>query len=151
MPTIPVASGLAAQLVVKDETTYGVAPSLTSGIDSFEFKNETLELKKTTVTGEGLAAGHVYQRTKRRVLTNYDVTGDIVLEAPTRNLGYWLRYMVGDFLSQPAALGGGIFQTYFRPLSSLQGHSFTCQKGVPTADNATVEPFTYVGCKLSGW
>lgn len=150
--TVPVGSGLATQVVVKDEGTFGVAPSLTSGVNSYEIKSETLELKKTTVDGEGMAAGHVFHRTKRRVLTNYDVTGDIVMELPTRNLGWWLRYMIGDFAETPAQIGStGIYKTVFQPVSGLLGHSFTAQKGVPTVDNATVEPFTEVGCKLSGW
>ena len=149
---VPVGSGLAAQLVVKDEVTYGVAPSLTSGVNSYEMKSETLELKKTTVDGEGMAAGRVFHRTKRRVLTNYDMTGDIVMELPTRNLGWWLRHMVGDYTETPAQIGSsGIYQTVFQPVSTLKGHSFTAQKGVPAADNATVEPFTEVGCKLTGW
>ena len=152
MTYIPVGSGLAAQLVVKDEATYGVAPSLTSGIDAFEFKSDTLELKKTTVEGEGLAAGRVYRRTKRRVLTAYDLNGDINMELPTRNLGFWLRYMVGDFSETPAQIGvTGVYKTVFQPTNTMFGHSFCVQKGVPTADNATVEPFTYVGNKLTGW
>lgn len=152
MGTIPVGSGLAAQLVVKDEATYGVAPSLASGINSYEFKSDTLELKKTAVEGEGLAAGRVFRRTKRRVVTNYDVNGDIVMELPTRNLGWWLRYMIGDF-SNPAPLElatSGIYRTVFQPVSTQFGHSFCVQKGAPAVD-ATVEPFTYVGGKLSGW
>jgi len=152
MPNIPVGSGLAAQLVTKDETTYGVAASLTSGVDSFEFDSDTLELKKTAVTGAGLAAGKVYERTKRRVVTNYDVTGDIVMDCPTRNLGFWLRYMIGDFTETPTQIGStGIYKTVFQPKSTQFGHSFTVQKGVPAVDTATVEPVTYVGCKLSGW
>lgn len=150
--SIPVGSGLATQVVVKDEATYGVAPALTSGVDSFEIKSETLELKKTTVTGEGLAAGRVYLRTRRRVVTNYDVTGDLSMDLPTRNLGFWLRYMVGDFTETPAEIGTtGIYSTVFQPKSGMQGHSFCIQKGVPTVDTATVEPFTYVGCKLASW
>jgi hypothetical protein len=151
MGTIPVGSGLAAQLVVKDESTYGVAPALTSGIDSFEFDSDTLGLKITRVDGSGLAAGRVYKRAKRSVLTNFDSNGDVVMKLPTRNLGFWLRYMVGDFAATPTEIAtSGIYQTVFQPVSSLKGHSFTLQKGAPATDE-TVEPFTYVGCKLSGW
>lgn len=149
--SIVVGSGLSAQLVAKDETTWGTAVSLASGFDSFEFKSDTLELKKTAVDGEGLAAGHVYKRARRRVLTNYDVNGDVVMELPTRNLGFWLRYMVGDFTETPTQNGvSGIYKTVFQPKSTMFGHSFTLQKGAPTAD-AVVEPLTYTGCKLSGW
>lgn len=150
---IAVGSGLATQLVVKDETTYGVAASLATGTDSFEIKSETLELKKTAVTGEGLASGHVYHRTKRRVLTNYDVNGSVTMDMPTRGLAFWLRYMLGSFgqtLAAPTQIGTtGIFKSVHQP-GAMGGHSFTLQKGVPAVD-ATVEPFTYVGCKLSSW
>lgn len=152
MANIPVGAGIAAQIVAKDETTYGVAPSLTSGVDSFEFLTETLELKKTAVTGMGLAAGKVYPRTKRRVVTEYDVTGDVKMDCPTRNLGFFLRYMVGDFTETPTQIGStGIYKTVFQPKSGMAGHSFTLQKGVPTVDTATVEPVTYVGCKVGSW
>src|SRR5215469_852080 len=152
MPAVPVGSGLATQVVAKDEVTYGVAPSLASGFDSFEILSETLELKKTTVVGQGLAAGRVYERTRRRVLTMYDASGDLKMELPTRNLGFWLRYMVGDFTQSPVQIGTtGVYKTVFQPRSGMQGHSFTLQKGVSTVDNATVEPMTYVGCKLSSW
>lgn len=148
---IPVGSGLAAQITAKDESTFGVTPSFASGADSFEMKSETLELKKTTVQGEGLAAGRVYHRTRRRVLTNYDVSGDIVMDLPTRNLGFWLRYMVGDFTRTPQQIGStGLYDTVFQPVSTFYNHSFAVQKGVPAIDS-TVLPFTYVGCKLSGW
>lgn len=151
MAGLPVGSGLAAQLVVKDEATFGVAPSLASGADSFEIKSETLELKKTAVMADGLAAGKVYERTKRRVVTNYDVNGEISMDGPTRNLGFWLRYMVGDFTETPTQIStSGVYKTVFQPKSNLFGHSFTAQKGVPAID-ATVEPFTYVGCKLTSW
>jgi hypothetical protein len=150
---IAVGSGLDAQLVVKDEATYGVAPSLTSGVDSFEFTSETVELKKTVVQGEGLSAGRVYHRTKRRVLTNYDVNGAVNLNLPTRNLAFWLRYMVGSFgqtLATPTQIGTtGVYKSVHQP-GAMGGHSFCLQKGVPAVD-ATVEPFTYVGCKLSSW
>lgn len=149
---IAVGSGLAAQLSAIDETTFGVSPALTNALD-YEFKSETLNLNKTTVTGEGLAAGRVYQRTKRRVLTNYDVAGGINLEAPTRQLTFWLRHMLGSFgqtLAAPTEIGTtGIYRSVHQP-GSLNGHSFTIQKGVPATDG-TVEPFTYVGCKITDW
>lgn len=149
---VAVGSALSSQIVVKDESTYGEAPSLTSGTTSFEFKSETLELKKTAVTSQGLAGGMVYDRTLRRVVTNYAVTGGLNMDCPARNLLYFLRHMVGDFTQTPAELSSsGVYQTILQPRSSLTGNSFTLQKGVPTADNATVEPFTYVGCKITDW
>jgi hypothetical protein len=91
-----VGSGLDTQISATAESTYGVAPSLAAA-RSYEFKSETLELKKTTVQGQGLAAGHLYDRTRRRVLTNYDVSGGITMDCPTRQLAFWLQQMVGSF------------------------------------------------------
>lgn len=160
MPYPAVASGLATQIVAADEGTFGVAANLSAG-RSYEIKSETLELKKTTVQGEGLAAGRVYDRSKRRVLTNYDMGGNIVLDLPTRQLAFWLPYMLGSWgqaLSVPTQIGStGVYQSIFQGLGGSQltggmlGHSFTVQKGVATADNGTVEPITEVGCKLSDW
>ena len=153
MTTISVGAGLDAQIVTQAETTYGVAPSLAAA-RSYEFKSETLELKKTTITGEGLSAGKVYQRAKRRVLTNYDMSGNIVMELPTRQLAYWLQFMIGSFgqaLATPTQIGStGIYKSVHQP-GGFTGHSFAVQKGVPTADNATIEPVTEVGCKISEW
>lgn len=153
MTTIAVGAGMAAQIVAVAEATYGVAPSLAAA-RSYEFKSETLELKKTTITGEGLAAGKVYQRAKRRVLTNYDYQGAIVMELATRQMAFWAQYMLGSFgqaLATPTQIASsGIYASYHQP-GSISGHSFTVQKGVPTADNATVEPMTGVGCKISDW
>ena len=74
-----VGSGLASQLVALNETTYGVAPTLTTP-RTYEFKTETLKLKKNTVQGEGLhgASGTLplYDRTLRRVVSTYEAAGE---------------------------------------------------------------------------
>lgn len=154
-----VGSGLDAQLLAVAESTYGIAPSL-SGARGYEFKSETLAMKKNTVQGEGLAAGRLYDRTKRRVLTTYDVAGNIVMDCPTRQLAFWLQYMVGSFGqsgASPTEIGStGIFQSYHQGIGGIQttggllGHSLTIQKGVPDV-SGDVYPFTYVGCKISDW
>jgi hypothetical protein len=149
---VAVGSGLAAQFVATDEVTFGVAPSLAAA-RSYEMKSETMELKKTAVTGEGLAAGKVYQRTKRRVQTVYDSNGTVSLDLPTRQMAFWARHMVGSFgytLVTPTQIASsGVYKSVHWP-GPLGGKSFVMQKGVPATD-ATVEPFTYVGCKLASW
>jgi hypothetical protein len=50
-------------------------------------------------------------------------------------------------LTQDASTGA--YQAVHAP-GPLQTHSFVCQKGVATVDG-TVEPFTYVGCKITDW
>lgn len=147
-----VGSGIAAQLVANAEGTYGVAASLASP-HSYEFKNETMAMAKTVVQGQGLHAGGLYDRTRRRVLTNYDAKGGITMDCPTRQLAFWIQFMVGSFgqaNATPTQIAStGIYKSIHQP-GSMQTHSFTLQKGVPAIDG-TVEPVTYVGCKLSEW
>jgi hypothetical protein len=73
------------------------------------------------------------------------------MEMPTRNFGWWARHMVGDYAETPTQIASsGIYKSVLQPVTGLFGHSFCVQKGAPAVD-ATVEPFSYVGCKLSGW
>src|ERR1700744_962086 len=151
-----VGSGLASQLVALNETTYGVAPTLTTP-RTYEFKSESLKLKKNTVQGEGLhgAVGTLplYDRTARRIVSTYEAAGGITMDAPGNQLGFWLQHMVGSYgqtLATPTQIATtGVYKQVHQP-GSLQGHSFTVQKGVPAIDG-TVEPFTYVGCKVESW
>jgi hypothetical protein len=150
-----VGSGIATQVVYKPEATFGVAPSLASTIESLEIKSETLELQKTTVQGQGLHAGGLYDRARRRVLTNYMVQGGITMDLQTRAIGTLIQYMVGSYgytLATPAQIGAtGIWKSVHWPVAGgHQGHSLTIQKGVPAVDG-TVLPFTEVGCKISDW
>ena len=154
-----VGSGLSTQIVATAESTYGVVPSLTAA-RCYEIKSETLELKKKTVQGQGLAAGHLYDRTKRRVLTNYDLGGAMVMDLPTRQLAFWIQFMVGSFgqtLATPTQIGStGVYQSYHQGVGGSQtvggllGHSLCIQKGV-AENTGTVDPFTYCGMKISDW
>lgn len=147
-------TGLAAQWTSPvAEGTYGVAPSL-SGAKFTALTSDSLELKKTTVQGIGLFAGKMYPQSVRRVLTNYAVTGACNMELPARGLQQWLFPMFGSYGQTPAALtqdgATGAYKAVHAP-GALEGNSFAIQKGVPTVDNGTVEPFTYVGCKITDW
>lgn len=151
-----IGSGIASQLVALNEVTYGVAPTLTTP-RTYEFKTESLKLKKNTVQGQGLhgAAGTIplYDRALRRVLTTYEAAGQITMDLPGNQLGFWLQHMIGSYgqaNATPTQLGvTGVYSQVHQP-GSLQGHSFAVQKGVPATDG-TVEPFTYVGCKVESW
>lgn len=149
-----VAAGIGSQIIALAETTWGVAPSLTSGARTYEFKTEGLELKKTTVQGQGLHAGGLYDRTRRRVVTNYDAGGPITMDIPSRNLGILLQAMVGSYgvtLAAPTQISTtGVYQSYHTPGTSMNGHSICIQKGVPDT-SGVADPFTYVGCKIADW
>lgn len=151
-----VGSGLAGQIVGLNEVTYGVAPTLTSP-RTYEFKTETLAMKKNVVQGQGLhgASGTIplYDRTARRILATWEAGGNITMDLPGNQLGFWLQAMIGSYgqaNATPAQLSTtGVYKQVHQP-GSLQGDSICVQKGVP-ATNGTVEPFTYVGGKVESW
>lgn len=146
-------SGLAAQLCMIDEGTFGVAPSLTGAL-FYEFHPETLKSQKTIAQGTGIHAGAMYPRAARRVVTGWTAGGGVTMDLPDRQLNKLLFRMLGSYgqanatLTQDASTGA--YKSIHYP-GPLEGHSFTMQKGVPSADNGTVEPFTYVGSKILDW
>lgn len=153
-----VGSGISSQLLYLPESTWGVNPSGTFASGRpLEFKSESLELKKTTVQGQGLHAGGLVDRLGRRVLTNYDVNGSITVDLPTRNLNLLLQNMTGSknapqtstIFAPTQITTSGVYTSYHSPGNTF-GQSLAFQKGVPTVD-AVVEPFTYVGCKINDW
>ena len=147
-------SGLAAQLTSPvTESTYGVAASLT-GTKFSAFKSESLELKKTAVQGEGILAGKLYGVAARRVVTNWEAGGTITMDLPARGLQQWLYPMFGSYGQAKAVLTqDGTYGSYsaVHAPGALEGNSFTIQKGVPAVANGTIEPVTYVGCKITEW
>lgn len=141
---MPIGAGLSAQLGVAEESTVGtiVAPTR-----FFEFNSETLSLQKNIVQGAGLRAGLQYARRSRRAYTTKSAGGDVNLDVATRGMGVWFKHMLGSASS--ALLSGSTYRQIHTP-GDLTGKSMTVQKGVPQTDG-TVKPFTYNGCKVTGW
>jgi hypothetical protein len=155
MSNIYVNSGIGAQLVMIPETTYGQAPAFTGPTQMpFEFDSEGLELKKVVAQGKGLHAGGVYNRAARRKLTNYEAAGPLNMDLGTRYLNQLIMQMLGSKGQANATLTQmgttGVYKSVHAP-GSLTGTSMCIQKGVPSVDGSSPNPFTYVGMKLSDW
>lgn len=135
-----------------DESTYGVAPTLTGG-NFYAIKSETLKSKKIPVQGEGLFKGALYPQASRRVVAGWDAGGGVAMELPTRGLQQWLFPMFGSYGQTASALTQdgvtGAYSATHAP-GPLETHSFALQKGLTTVDGTT-DPLTYVGCKLTEW
>jgi hypothetical protein len=146
-------SGIGAQIVMAPEVTFGVAPSLASA-QPYEFNSETLELSKTIVQGKGIHAGGLHNRAARRVLTEYAAKGGITLDLPYRYLNQLLYQMFGSNGQTAAALTQdlttGAYKAVHAP-GTVFGSSMSIQKGVPSVDGTTPNPFTYTGMKLTDW
>jgi hypothetical protein len=146
-------SGLASQWCFIDETTYGVAPSLSTA-KFYVCKSDTMKLKKTPKQGEGIYAGALYDAAARRVITEYSAGGGVVMELPQRYMQQQLFRMFGSYGQTASALtedgSTGAYKAVHAP-GPLEGHTFVLQAGRPAVDGGTVEPATYTGCKISEW
>jgi hypothetical protein len=146
-------SGIASQIIMVPEDDYGVAPDF-SAAQPYEFNTETLERKPTIVQGKGMHGGGLHNRGARRVLTNWTVSGGITMDMPTRYLNQLLWQMFGSKGQTAAQLTEdgttGAYSATHAP-GSLKGQSMGIQKGVPSVDGDSANPFTYTGAKLTDW
>ena len=140
-----IASGLAAQIGVAAESTYGtyVAPTR-----FLEYNKADLKAKKNVVQGGGLAAGQVAQLGSRRVVTSVSVEGGFELEVANKGMGLLLAHLLGSSAT-PVQQGATAAYLQAHTVGDNIGKSLTIQHGVPDL-TGTVRPFTFKGCKLSG-
>lgn len=140
-----IGSGIGSQLGIAAETTFNIAVTVTR---FYEFTSESLNYNKKVAVGMGLRAGGQLPRSQRRVVTTTDVTGDIVLDLPTRGLGLLLAQAMGTSPS-PTTVTTGVY-SYSFTLGDVYGRSFSAQVGVPQY-GGTVTPKTIAGAKIQGF
>jgi hypothetical protein len=140
-----IGSGIGSQLGIAAETTFNTPVTVTR---FYEFTSENLNYNKKVAVGMGLRAGGQLPRSQRRVVTTTDVTGDIVLDLPTRGLGLLLAQAMGTSPSTVTTTTGVYSYTF--TLGDTYGRSFTAQVGVPQY-GGTVTPKTIGGAKIQGF
>lgn len=138
-----VASGIGSQVGFVNESTYGtyVAPTKFVQADKVSLKK-----KKTTVQGNGLAAGRLMQLGSRRVVTTTSGEGSLDFEVVNKGLGLLIQALMGTSVTpvQQAATTAYL-QTH--TLADPIGKFLTIQVGVPQA-SGTVASYSYSGCKV---
>ena len=139
---MPVKSGIAAQLGIKAETTWGtfVAPtrfhpliseSLTESIDALE--------------SEGIMTGRRLLGAGQWALGNVDVGGDIKTELYQQGMGALLKACFGAV----ATTGAGPYTHTLTPGDLTDDH-LSVQVGKPDV-SGTVQPFSFYGMKVTEW
>ncbi|HEV7679991.1 MAG TPA: phage tail tube protein [Candidatus Dormibacteraeota bacterium] len=138
-----VGSGLAAQLMIGEEVTYGVPVAPTRATD---LVNENLKLKVERILANGLRAGRLLRTSQQWMPGKRSAAGDINVEVANVGFGLWLKHMFGSIVTTGSA---GVFQHTAKP-ADLGGKSLVVQIGRP-AIGGTVQPFTYTGAKFAAW
>ncbi|MFE1272066.1 phage tail tube protein [Streptomyces sp. NPDC058758] len=138
-----IGSGLGAQIGIAAESTYGtyVAPTVFP-----EFTKESLVLKKTVATSQGIAAGRLMALASRRVVTQKEVSGSLDMEVASRGMGILLQALMGTTVT-PVQQGVTTAYLQTHTLADTWGKSLTIQKGVPMT-TGTVTDKSFIGCKI---
>lgn len=141
-----VGSGLAGQLSIKAETTFGTYAAPDRHIVGWLKGNPTL--KPNRVQGGGLYAGEVGERADRYVETHREASGTIEVEISRKQAGLIFNQLLGGTASvvQQGATSAWL-QTHTAQ-ADVAGKSLTIMVGVPQADG-TVRAYTFLGSKIT--
>lgn len=138
-------SALDAQLGIVLESTYGTPVTVTR---FYDFNSESMKSQFGRINSTGIRTGLRAQRSTAFTPYVIGAAGSIAMDVPTKNWGYWLRLILG------ATATGSVTDanyTHTGTFGDLTGDMFTMQIGRPFMGSATVQPFTYHGCKVAKW
>lgn len=149
------ASGLSAQLGISPETVWGTIATPTR---FYEFLSESLKYTPTYLDSQGLKAGQAYKRIARTVVSRYSVDGDVTMEhtdggtnGTSASMGTWWKHALGSTVTTPTQIAASTAYRQTHVPGSKAGFGLTVQVGRPQISGATVQPFTYDGCKVTQW
>lgn len=140
-------SGIDAQIMFAAETTWGTAATPTRSV---EFNDESLNQDITYVDSAGLHVGNLFKRTSRTKQARFSVAGDVNMEIATLGMGLFVKHALGSTVTTPTLVSGTAYKQIHTP-AGLLGFGLTAQVGRPEPGTGTVQPFTYSGCKVTGW
>lgn len=140
-------AGIASQFGWAQESTVGTAVTVTKFM---EYTSETLDFVPNTIQGQGLHAGGQYNRSSRYSRTTKTVTGQVVMDLPTKGIGTLIKNMLGSTAAPVQIAATTAYKQVHNP-GPLDALGLTLQKGVPEAGTGLVKPYTYNGAKVTNW
>lgn len=141
---MPDRSGIGAQLGIVDEVTYGTYVAPTRFLD---FNEEGLKLEAGRDESRGLRTGQRVLRSDHYRLGKRSAGGPLEFDIANKGLGSLLtKHLLGTVAT--TADGAGF--RHRGTVGDLFGDMFTVQIGRPDVAG-TVQPFSYLGCKIAEW
>lgn len=135
-------SGMAAQVGLKTESTYGTAVT----VDRFTpLVSESMTEQIARMESAGIVPGRRVLASQQWAAGDVEVSGDLGFELYQQGAGLWFRHMFGAV----STAGANPYTHTFTPGDMADDH-FTLQIGKPDVAG-TVQPFTYSGCKITEW
>jgi Phage tail tube protein len=142
---MPIGSGLASQVGMKKETTYGTRAVPT---EFYEFVSEGGTRNIRYLESRQLRAGRFFQSGPRRVVTTRDAEFSMSGEVPNKGFGSILDLGHGNTVT-PVVQGATTAYLQTHNWTNDPTKSATFQVAKPST-NGTANPFDYTGCMLSG-
>lgn len=140
-------SGLSAQFGYAAESTVGTEVTVSRFLG---FLSESLTYEPTWLEPAGLRAGQGFKRASHVGISRHMVSGDVTLEYFDKGgFGLLWKHALGSSAT-PVQIGATTAYRQIHTPGSKTGLGLTMQIGRPQT-NATVQPFTYRGCKISEW
>lgn len=139
-------SGLDAQVGVVSETTWGTPVTVTRFP---EFNTESLHKEITWLEPTGLRVGTKAKRVSRVVQSRTWIAGDLEFDVVTLGMGLFVKHMLGSAVTTTTLISGSAYKQVHVP-GDFRSLGLTVQVGRPEP-GGTVRPFTYAGCKVTGW
>ncbi len=145
---MPTGTGLDAQIGFAAESTWGTAVTTTRFV---EFNTESLKFEPTWLEPVGLRVGTKHKRVSRIRQSRKSVSGDVEMDLATLGMGLLVKHMLGSAVTTPTQVGATTAYEQIHTPGGFLGLGLTTQVGRPEPSSGTVQPFTYSGCKVSGW
>lgn len=136
-------------IVVKKETTWGTAATLSTGARAFEFNSEGIEESYGRTEGDPLRVATFTKRNDRFTPYFSGAAGSLELDVMTKGFGFFLEHMMG----QVATTGPTETSVYTHTGTNadLLGKGITMQVQRPFHPTGTAQAFTYEGGKVADW
>lgn len=115
----------------------------------FEFISESFKLDRKRVASNALTFNRLTKRADRFAPYGAGGVGDLMLEVTSKGFAYWLSGMLGTVAQTGPA--DTTAYTYTATQGALLGQSYAVQIGRPFSVSSVVQPFQYVGAKITAW
>lgn len=138
---------LDAAIMVGVESTYGTPATLTR---AFEGKADTFKREQSRIESVGFRADMQTLRDDRVVTVNMGGAGSLEVDALNKGMGLLLGGALGTKAGPTQQAATSAYLQTYETSDAAPADSFTIQVIRPTLETGT-EPFTYHGCKITGW
>lgn len=137
-------SAIESQLCLAAESTYG---TYVAGTRFLEFTSESMKLQIERNESAGLRSGDRVLRSDHWGSGKRQAGGDLEFDVANKGFGLLLTQMM---LGAVATTADGTGKKHAGTIGDLYGDMMSVQVGRPDV-SGTVQPYSYVGCKVKDW